>query len=75
MAFDKLTPAEEAAAARWGITDEVIDAAIAYWRLPGRGTCTDPDTLRSAAEVEVAAGRRIAAERAQAPPDKADLRI
>lgn len=42
-------------------TDEVIDAAIAYWRLPPRGSCTDPDTLRAAAQIQVAAERRIEA--------------
>ena len=34
--------------------------------LPGYGVSTDPETLRSAAAIEVAAERRIAAERTQA---------
>ena len=50
-------------------TDEVIDAAIAYHGLPGRGSCTDPDTLRSAALVQVTVERRIAAEAAEDAED------
>ena len=55
---DEPTPFE-----KWDalFTPDVIDAAIAYWRLPGRGSCTDPETLRAAAQVQVAEERRIAA--------------
>ena len=43
-------------------TPDVMNAYVAYWGLPGPGACTDPETLRSAAEVQVAIERRIAAE-------------
>ena len=43
-------------------TDEVMDVAIAYWGLPGRGACTDPETLRAAAAIDLADKRRVAAE-------------
>ncbi len=44
-------------------TDEQIQAAIKAWGLPDR--CTDPDTLRAGAEIEVAEERRLAAEQAE----------
>ena len=34
-------------------TREQLEAYAAYWGLPGYGACTDPATLRSAAEVQV----------------------
>ncbi len=61
MSFANLTPAERAEAARLGIVTD-LDA----WRAaPGYGACTDADTLRSAAEIEVAAERRAAGEAAR----------
>jgi hypothetical protein len=43
--------------------------------LPGYGVCTDPDVLRSAAAIQLAAEQRIAAERAAAGlEDPAQLR-
>ena len=41
----------------------MAEAVPDYRTLPGYGACTDPETLRAAAEIELAAERRIAAER------------
>jgi hypothetical protein len=54
VTFAKLTARERAEAARLGI----ITDPDALRDLPGYGACTDPDTLRAAAAIELAAERR-----------------
>ena len=46
-------------------TEEQMQAALAAAGGPGRGACTDPDTLRRGAAIEAAAIRRIEAEAAE----------
>ena len=58
LRYEDMTPEERG----WRFeffTPEQLEASIRAWGLPDR--CTDPDTLRAAAEIEVAA---IAARRA-----------
>ena len=67
--YEDMTEAERAERFRY-FTIELPPGVTTWHDVPGYGACTDPDTLRGSAEIQVAMERRIAAERDAADTER-----